>query len=163
MNSTETQGMDVASTGQAQATSARKPRTRIDHERSQYVHATNRYLNEIGVEFEPLGLGRFVEFTEDEFAALRQTTGRAVLEVVTGVVRSAPKQDVDAMMSAFEHWCSQRPVIFQRKPEALAAIRQKLIETGGELIPMYALSVGIKLPKSGKLIFVNNLGEECKP
>jgi hypothetical protein len=164
---TEMETRDAAGTGQSQVTKPdRKPRTRIPHERSRFVHATNDYLRKIGGEFDSPNLLRLEDFTQvnnDEFVAICQAVPAAIARVFGGVVEAAPAQNVDAMMDGFVHWFQQRPVIFHRTAAQLAAIRRKLIETGGELIPTYALSCAIKKPKTGRLIWVNNEGQECKP
>ena len=143
---------------------ARKPRTRITHERSRFVHATNRYRRELGAEFDAPDLLRVAEMSDDEYIAVSQGVITAIAGVLGGVAQPAPSPDVDAMMSTFADWQAAHPPYYHRSPEAMAAIRKKLVELGPgtELIPLYALSVGAKLPRTGRLILINNSGEETR-
>ncbi len=169
LRQTETQSspaiVDAAITEQPAARPDRKPRTRIQHERSQFVHATNTYRRALGAEFDAPDLLRLTdvnEVSQDEFAAIRDRVAAALVLGVEGIGKSkVPSLDVE--LENFELWQHQRVSYFHWDEAALEALRRKLEQLGPgcELIPCFAMSVQVKLP-SGKLILINRRGEQTK-
>ena len=172
LRQTETQSspaiVDAAITEQPAARPDRKPRTRIQHERSQFVHATNTYRRALGAEFDAPDLLRLTDVnkvSQDEFAAIRAAMQSAIDKVLGGV-RSASNAAVpmiEDQLANFVTWQHQRVPYFHWDEPAMDALRQKLEQLGPgcELIPTFAMSVQVKLA-SGRLILVNRKGEETK-
>lgn len=133
-----------------------KPRPRV-----RLANALRLFGSASGIEVDEAVRARLFNLSDDEFNALLQRIANELSPILRGGGR-APAQDVDAMMSGFADWQHQRPPFYHRTDEQMAAIRRKLVELGpgAELVPLYALSVGVKLPRTGRLILINNRGEE---
>jgi len=142
---------------------ARKPRTRISHERSRFVHATNRYRRDLGADFDAPDLLRMTTVSEDEFAAVRARLLEGIAAALGAVASPLPGPGPDLQIKEWDRWCHMRGALFIRNAEQLETIKKKLIELGpgAELVPMYAMSVGVKL-RSGKFILIDNFGNETK-
>jgi hypothetical protein len=158
---TEAQNTDAAIAEQT-AKPARKPRTRIPHERSQFVHALEDFARAIGAPFDAPSLPQLAAVTQDEFLAIRDRLITAFAAGIEGIGKSSvPTYDVQ--LDSFRTWQRQRVEYFQWDDAAMDALRRKLDQLGPncELIPAFAYSVQIKRP-NGALILVNRKGDETK-
>ena len=72
--------------------------------------------------------------------------------------------DLDAALAVATDFQNAHPVFYRWPPPAMENLRRKLIELGSdfvELIPNYALSIGVRL-KSGRLIQIDRDGREVR-
>ncbi len=115
-----------------------------------------------GIEIDEAVRGRLFELSEDEFGALLD---RIVSELrpMLDAVAQRPVPPVDQQIEDFKRWQQSRGTFFQWPEQATAALRAKLAELGAgvELVPLYAMTVGIKLP-DGRLIMVDRNGRQTK-
>lgn len=157
---TETEPIDAAIP--EQPASKRKPRTRIQHERSQFVHTLEQVARVTGAPFNPPTLAQLADLSEDEYRAICNLVAAALLSAIDGIGKSTvPNYDIQ--IGNFRVWQNSHTQYFWWDDTATDALRRKLEQLGPgcEIIPCFAMSVGVKLP-NGKLILINRKGEETK-
>ncbi len=140
-----------------------RSRVRIPHPRRRLLNAI-RYLAEAAeVELEIPPLDHFVELSDDQFRGVREQIVQNVKSVLQGVTTKPTVPDLEAQLEQFARWQAQHSLYYRWAPEAMAALRDKLISLGPEveLVPLFAMSCGAKLP-SGRLILINREGREVK-
>jgi len=141
---------------------ARRPRIRIGHDRSRFVHALQAVARALDAPIDPPTLAIFAELPEDEYRAICDRVGTAFSAGIEGIGKSKILPD-EVQLKEFVGWQHQRPPYFHWDQVAMDALGRKLKQLGPgcELIPCFAMSVQVKLP-SGKLILINRRGEETK-
>ncbi len=151
------------SNDKAEGRPTRRPRTRIDHDRSRVVRGFELIAPELPVELNVLTLTSAADYSQDEWEAYLWRIGAALHDALDGVNHRPPVEDYDTQIRNFHDWQLQMPTIYHWPEAAENALRAKLEELGPgcRLIPLYAMSIGVKLP-SGRLTLIDRQGRETK-
>ena len=104
---------------------------------------------------------RLFELPDDEFDALLQGLADGVAKTLSAAHAKIPS--IDAGIENFAQWQGSKGALFIWPAAAMEALRAKLVELGEgvELVPLYAMSVGVKL-RSGRLVLIGRDGRETK-
>lgn len=150
---------------QPEAKPARKPRTRIQHERSRFVRAINSLRRELEAEFDAPDLLRLTTVSEDEFLAIKNSVINSIAASLGGVVAPPVKLNIEAELLNFIDWQKRKGGGYYAWSESeMDCLREALVALGDDfqgLFFCYAMSVGAKL-KSGRLILIDRRGKETK-
>ncbi|MGA8643886.1 hypothetical protein [Candidatus Binatus sp.] len=135
-----------------------KPRPRV-----RLTNGLRLIAGAAGIEVDEAISARLFELSDDEFNALLQRIAADLGATLRGLERpGAPS--IEIQLENFQAWQSGKGAEYYRwSSDAMEALRARLMELGPgcELIPCYAMSVGVKLP-NGKLLLINRRGEETK-
>lgn len=166
---TELNDASTPAEAQPEAKPVRKPRTRIQHERSRFVHAVNRLRRDLEAEFDAPDLLRLTTVSEDEFLAIKSGVTKAIAGSLGGAVAPPVKPNIEAELANFKDWQTRQggagaQSYYAWSEGEIDCLRQALVALGDEfqgLFFCYAMSCGVKL-RSGRLILIDRRGVETK-
>jgi hypothetical protein len=144
-------------------------RTRVQHARGRLHKALLLLAAATDDGFVVPELATLAGLTLDKYSGMKSALAAAVGRVLTHEGQpdgSDPKPvvlDIDTQLTNFARFQAQHGIYFQWSPEAMAVLRQKLVELGSdvELVPCFAMSVGVKLP-DGRYFLLDRRGIQVK-
>jgi hypothetical protein len=142
--------------------SARRPRTKVQHNRSKWYHVTEPTARAHGVAFPTLQ--EIADLTSDAYEAIVAQVAESLAAVAGGIANpQIPSYEIQ--LANFRMWQKQfGPDSYFQWPEAaMRTLAAKLDELGpgARLTPNFAMSVGCVLP-NGRCAQINRQGEIVK-
>jgi hypothetical protein len=154
--------MEVGMGEVAEIEKSRPHRVRVQHDRSRLVHALEGLGRALGGNLDVPTLAMVASLNEDEYQAIVAMLIERMTEGV-GAIGKSKIPTIDAQLENFRTWQLAHSEYFQWPQTAMDALRAKLETLGpeAELVPLYALSVGVRL-SNGQIILLDREGRECR-